>query len=244
MLKEGVAQDWSHKDRLADLLLFESTKTEPGKYTTLAKYVERMAEGQTEIYYLIGDSRAHLENSPYLENLKAKGHEVLLCTEPVDEFVLSSLRDYKEKPLKAADRAGGDDKREDESFKPLLDAVKEKLAAQVKDVKLSARLKDSAAVLVADEFGVSAHFERMMKRAGRDKEIGGDGRKRILEINPDHPVVAALKGIVEKDAADPRVDSFTRLLYEQAVIAEGSKIEDPSGFARRINELLVRAAGA
>ncbi|HSI33857.1 MAG: molecular chaperone HtpG [Phycisphaerae bacterium] len=244
VLKEGVAQDWSHKDRLADLLLFESTKTEPGKYTTLAKYVERMAEGQTEIYYLIGDSRAHLENSPYLENLKSKGYEVLLCTEPVDEFVLSSLREYKAKPLKAADRAGGDDKREDESFKPLLDAVKEKLAAQVKDVKLSARLKDSAAVLVADEFGVSAHFERMMKRAGRDKEIAGDGRKRILELNPDHPVVAALKALVDKDAADPRVDTFTRLLYEQAVIAEGSKIEDPSGFARRINELLVKAAAS
>ncbi len=241
-LKEGAAQDWANKERLSNLLLFESTKTEPGKYTTLAKYVERMPEDQKEIYYLIGESRAMLEHSPYLESLKSKGFEVLLCTDPVDEFVLSSLHQYKEKSLKAADRSGSDEKREDDSFKPLLETIKEKLAAQVKDVRLSARLKESAAVLVADEFGVSAHFERLMRRAGRDKELGADSSKRILEINPDHPAVAALRAVFEKDKSDARVESFTKLLYEQAVVAEGSKIDDPAGFARRINELLVNAA--
>jgi len=242
-LKEGAAQDWSHKDRLADLLLFESTKTEPGKFTNLAKYVERMAEDQKEIYFLIGESRSILEHSPYLESLKAKGYEVLLCTDAVDEYVLSTLSQYKEKPLKAADRAGGDEKREDESFKPLLEAMKGKLGTSVKDVRLSARLKDSAAVLVADEFGVSAHFERLMKRAGRDKEMGAGSNLRILELNPDHPAVAALKAVYAKDANDARVEDFTRLLYEQAVVAEGSRIEDPAGFAKRVNELLVKAAG-
>jgi molecular chaperone HtpG len=237
-LKEGVVQDWSNKDRLADLLLFESTKTKPSQFTTLAKYVERMPEGQTEIYYLTGESRALLENSPYLESLREKGHEVLLLTDPIDEFVTTSLPEYKGKKLKAADR-GEAQHEQDDAFKPLLDAIKSTLP-QVKEVRLSTRLKESAAVLVADEHAPSAHFERLMKRAGRDKDLPRS--QRILELNPDHPAVQSLKSLHAKDAGDARFESFSRLLYDQALIAEGSRIEDVCGFTKRINDLLVKAA--
>jgi molecular chaperone HtpG len=220
-------------------MLFESTRTRPGQYTTLAKYVERMPEGQDAIYCLIGESRSILENSPYIESLRAKGYEVLLLSDPIDEFVATSIPEYKGKKLKAADRGDADEKKEDDSFKPVLEILRGKLP-EVKDVRLSSRLKESAAVLVADEHAPSAHFERLMKRAGRDKDLPQS--KRILELNPEHPAVQALRSLHARDAADPRLETFGRLLHDQAVVAEGSKIEDVSGFARRLNELLVKAA--
>jgi molecular chaperone HtpG len=237
-LKEGIPQDWSNKETIADLLLFESTKTKAGEYTTLAKYVEEMPAEQKEIHYLIGETRAQIENSPYLESFKAKGEEVLLLTEPIDEFVMSTLGEYKEKKVQAADR-GEVEKKEDSRFEGLLKILAAKLP-KVKEVRLSGRLKESAAVLVADEHGPSAHFERIMKRAGRSGELPES--KRILELNPDHAAVKSLLAIFEKNAADERVDAFGHLLYEEAVIAEGSKIEDIVGFARRLNELIVKAS--
>ena len=243
VLKEGVTQDWTNKDRIADLLLFESTKTEPGKYTTLAKYVESMPADQTEIHYLIGESREMLEHSPYLESFKAAGQEVLLLTDTIDEFVVHHLGAYKDKKLKAVDRAAADAPKDDEQtaqFKPLLEVLKQRLA-EVKDVRLSTRLKESAAVLVADEHGPSAHFERLMERAGRKEELIG-ATKRILELNPTHPAVQSLRKLHETKPDDPKVETFARLLHDQAVIAEGSKIKDPAAFARRINDLMSTVA--
>jgi molecular chaperone HtpG len=237
-LKEGVPQDWSNKERIADLLLFESTKTKAGEYTTLAKYVEGMPAEQKEIHFLIGETRSQIENSPYLESFKAKGEEVLLLTEPIDEFVMNALGEYKGKRLQAADR-GEVEKKEDARFEGLLKVLAAKLP-QVKEVRLSSRLKESAAVLVTDEHGPSAHFERIMKRAGRSGEL--PEAKRILELNPDHPAVTSLLSLFDKNAADERIDSFGHLLYEEAVIAEGSKIEDIAGFAKRLNELIVKAS--
>jgi molecular chaperone HtpG len=197
-----------------------------------------MPADQKEIYYLIGESRAQIENSPYLETFKARGQEVLLLTEPIDEFVMSALGEYKEKKTQAADR-GEVEKKEDARFEGLLKILAAKLP-KVKEVRLSGRLKESAAVLIADESGPSAHFERIMKRAGRAGELPES--KRILELNPDHSAVKSLLGLFEKNPTDERVDAFGHLLYEQAVIAEGSKIEDVAGFARRLNELMVKAA--
>ena len=239
-LKEGIPQDWSNKEKLADLLLFESTRSKPGEFTTLAKYVEGMGSEQKEIHYLIGETREQIENSPYLESFKAKGEEVLLLTEPIDEFVMSSLGEYKEKKLAAADR-GQVEKKEDAKFESLLKVLAAKLP-KVKEVRLSGRLKESAAVLVADEHAPSAHFERLMKRAGRAADLPES--KRILELNPDHAAVQSLLKIFEQNPADQRIDTFGHLLYEEAVIAEGSKIEDVAGFARRINELMVEVARA
>jgi len=244
-----VGQDFSNRERLADLLLFESTKTDPKepakRYTTLAQYVERMGQDQNEIYYLAGDSRAMIENSPYLESFKAKDTEVLLLTDPVDEYLVSVLRDYKGKPLKAVDRAEGQppvDKALEEQFRPLLEALKAKLSDDVKDVRLSTRLKESASVLVADEGAMGAHLERLLQRMGRGEDV--PDTKRTLEINPQHPAVRALRAIAEQNAEDPRIENYGRLLFDEAVIAEGSRIKDPAGFARRVNELIAKAVNA
>ena len=245
-LKEGAAQDWNNKQRLADLLLLESTSTKPGEFTTLEKYVAGMKAEQTEIHYLVGESRQMIENSPYLEAFRAKGEEVLLLTEPIDEFLASSLHSYRDKPLKAADRGEvktdetDEQKQQAEGYKPLLAGLKEKLSADVADVRLSRRLKESAAVLVADEGAMSAHMERLMQRMGRGGEMPAS--KRVLELNPDHPAVAAVQKLHAADPADERVDSLGRLLYDQAVVAEGNRITDPAGFARRLNELIAKAA--
>jgi len=239
-LKEGAAQDWNNRQRIADLLLFESTKTEAGKFTTLAKYVEGMPADQKEIYYLTGETRAQIENSPYVEAFKAKGQEVLLLTDPVDEYLMSALDRYKEKPLKAADRGeSGEtvDAATVEKFKPVLETLKKKLGDEVKDVRLSGRLKESAACLVADEGQMSAHLERLMARMGRAGE--GKDDKRVLELNPNHPVVKALLA-----ADENRVENWGRILLDEAVIAEGSRLADPAGFARRVNELIAAVAGA
>jgi molecular chaperone HtpG len=244
-LKEGVGQDWSNRERLADLLMFESTKTEAGKYTSLAEYVSRMPSEQKEIYYLTGESRSMVENSPYVESFKARGEEVLLLTEPVDEYLVGALHEYKGKALRAVDRVQTEadkeraerNKEREGEYGKLLGAMKEKIA-EVKDVRLSTRLRESAACLVADEGAMGANLERLLKRMGRGEEVPTS--KRILEINPDDPAVRKLREIVDRDPADPRVEAYGRLLYDQAVIAEGSRIEDPAAFARRVNALIAQ----
>jgi molecular chaperone HtpG len=243
VLKEGVPSDWTNRDKVVELLLFESTQTEAGKFTTLAEYVERMPVSQEAIYYLTGDSRAALEGSPYLEAFRARGHEVLLLTDPIDEFVMRALPEYKGKRLQAADTgelgAEAPDAARQKEFEPLLAYLKEKLP-EVKDVRLSRRLKESAACLVTEEGEASAHLERLMQRLGRGAEVPPS--KRVLEINPEHPAVEAVRHLQGRDAADPRLEKYGRLLYEQAVLGEGSKLGDPAGFTRRINELLARDA--
>ena len=159
-LKEAAATDFSNRERLADLLLFESTKVEAGTFTTLAEYVERMPTDQKEIYFLTGESRELIANSPYVESFRAKGQEVLLLTEPIDEYLASTLYKYKDKMLQAADRMPAESQSQEqqalaEQFKPLLEALKQKIA-EVKDVRLSTRLKESAAVLVPDDGAMSA----------------------------------------------------------------------------------------
>jgi molecular chaperone HtpG len=243
-LKEGAYQDWTNRQRLADLLLFESTRTEPGQFTTLARYVLTMPADQKEIYYLIGESREQLEHSPYLESFRDKGWDVLLLTDPVDEFVMGAIAEYKDKKLKAADRGAleGTSVAEETkgAFQPLLDYLNSKLA-DVREVRLSNRLKESAACLVADEYAMGAHMERLMERLGKGKELPKS--QRILELNPAHAAVRALRDLFARDAADARVEKYGRLLYDQAVIAEGSKLKDPVAFAQAINELIARDAG-
>jgi molecular chaperone HtpG len=246
ILKEGVGRDHANREKVADLLLFESMNTEKGKYTTLPDYVARMGGTQNDIYYLIGEDREQLEHSPYLEAFRARGWDVLVLTDPVDEFMAGSLHKYKEEELKAADRGeldadkGSTKSETAEQYKALFDTLKAKLP-EVADVRLSSRLKESAACLVADEHGMTAHLERLMQRMGRFDGLGPT--KRVLELNGDHPAIQALRKLHEQDANDPRVESYARLLYDQAVIAEGSKVKDPLAFARRINELLVKGAG-
>jgi molecular chaperone HtpG len=244
-LKEGVSQDWSNREQLAGLLLFESTKTKPGKFTDLEQYLERMPVSQKEVFYLIGESRELLEHSPYLETFRAQGQEVLLLTEPIDEFVVQALTEYKGKKLKAVDKGqvegGAADEAKRKAYQGLLDLMKEKLG-DIKEARLSNRLKESAACLVAEEGALGANMERMLRRLGRGAEL--PPAKKILEVNPDHPVVAAMQRLYERDRADPRLEKYTRLLYDEAVVAEGSKVKDPLAFAQLINELLVKDAAS
>jgi molecular chaperone HtpG len=243
VLKEGVSQDWANRQKVAELLLFESTKTERGKYTTLDQYIESMPVSQPEIYFLIGENRELIENSPYLESFKAKGQEVLLLTDPIDEFVTGSLTEFKGKKLKAVDRgevsASELDEAKKKELQPLLDYLKSKLG-DIKEARVSHRLKESAVCLVADEGEMGAHMERLMARLGREKDFPAS--KKILEVNADHPAIQAMRQLHARDASDARLEKYCRLLYDQAVIAEGSKVRDPLVLAQYINELLARDA--
>ena len=239
-LKEGLARDWENREKVADLLLFESANTPAGETTTLADYVAKMPDGQDAVLYLTGESAAQLRHSPYLEGARKQGRDVLLLTDPIDEYVLPHLDSYKGKKLQPLDRATtADDTAAEtrERFTGLLNTLKVQLP-EVADVRLTSRLTDSASCLLADEHGPSAHLERMLRRAGEYTPEA----KRVLELNPEHPAVAAVQKLYTADPTDARVPRFGRLLFEQAVIAEGSRLPDPVGFANRLNELLVVAA--
>ncbi len=243
-LKEGVVQDHENRAKLADLLLLESTKTEPGKRTTLGEYLDRMPVGQAEIYYLVGENRSVLEHSPHLEGFRVQDREVLLLTEPIDEFVTQALTEYKGKKLQAIDKGelpgAAVDEETKKRFQPLLDLLKGKLGEDVKEVRLSARLKESAAVLVSDQWAMGPQMARLMERMGRGGEV--PPAQRVLELNPAHPAVEALRKLHAKDAGDARLEQYGRLLYDEALIAEGSRVKDPAALARTVNELLVRDA--
>ena len=246
VLKEGVARDGEHRAALADLLLIESVKTEEEKRTTFADYVAAMPEEQKEIWTLSGEGRAQLLGSPVLEAFRAKGWDVLLLTDPVDEFAFSALDEYKGKPIRAADKGGVPDavgaappEEETSRFAPLFTALSARIP-DVKEVRLSRRLTESASCLVSEEGEMGANLERLLRNAGAGADVKDS--KRILELNGSHAAVEALRALHEKSPDDPRVESYGRLLFEEAVLAEGSKLKDPAGFARRVNELLVKGA--
>jgi molecular chaperone HtpG len=196
-----------------------------------------MGDDQEEILYLAGENRSSIENSPYLESFKDKGQEVLLMIEPIDEFVIPQLMEYKGKKLKAVNKGELDDadalKDEKKQFEGFLGFAQEQLNG-VKEVKLSTRLKDSAACIVGDEHSMSPHIEEMMRRMGQDVPK----QESVLELNPEHAIVKKVQALYDADAKDPKVGTYTRLLHDQAVIASGAKLDDPAGFAARINELL------
>jgi molecular chaperone HtpG len=246
ILKEGVTQDQEHREQLTKLLRFECTATAAGELLSLADYVDKMPPEQEKIYYIIGETREQIANSPYLEAIRAQEQHVLLMTDPVDEFLVNSLTEFEGKQLKAVDRGQLDEgdaasEEEQKELQPLFDALSERIE-RVKEVRLSKRLRESAACLVADEYGMGAHMERLMKRMGRGEELPPS--ERVLELNSEHPAVLALRKIFENDPQDPRVEDYGRLLYDQAVLAEGSKVEDPAALARRINALISRAGEA
>jgi molecular chaperone HtpG len=251
VIKEGMHFDYANKEKLQELLLFESTKTEAGAYVSLKEYVGRMPEGQKEIYFITGISREALEQSPHLEAFRAKGYEVLFMTDPVDEWVAQSLHEYDEKPLKAADRGdisldSEEEKQEKEKkreeakkeFADLISLIADHLKEKVKEVRFSNRLTDSACCLVAEEYGMNANMERIMKAMNQDVPES----KRVLELNPDHAILKAMSGIYGKDKAAPVLADYADLLYDQALLTEGSHIKDPLRFTRLVSELMVKAA--
>ncbi len=242
-LKEGVTRDFANRDKIADLTLFESTRTDPGKLLSLSDYVDQMSDGQDAIYYLCGDDIDMLRHSPYLESARGKGQDVLLMAEPVDPFFAEALGTYKDKPLKALDKGdiSGDDDEDAISeetqgaFDPLLTHLSGALD-EVKNVRLSRRLKESAACLVAEDGQMNAQMERMMRQFGQKAPEA----PRILELNPQHEAVKALLAMYEQDSASEDVGELGRLFLDQAIIAEGSRIKDPSAFAQRMNRFIAR----
>ena len=236
LIKEGVYQDFEHKEALTELLRFKSTKEEG--LVSLREYVERMREDQKSIYYITGQNQISLKNSPLLEMYNKKDIEVLLLDDEIDEIIISSVPKYDEKDLKSVNRSGAaddfsekSDKDVEKSLKPVVKKIKKVLGDKVKDVKLSNRLSNSPSCIVADENDPTAQMQEMMKSMG---QMDMPTIKPILEINPNHDIVLKLKEKTKQKS----FDGIALLLFEQALIQEGVKLEDPSGFVERLNKVI------
>jgi len=242
VIKEGTGQDFANKDRIAGLLRFASTLSDtPDETVSLADYIGRMKEGQDKIYYITADTFNAAKNSPHLEVFRKKGIEVLLLSARVDEWVVGSLTEFKEKTLVSVAKGGLDlGALEDEAekldqekqateHKDLTGKIETALAGRVKEVRVTHRLTDSPACLVADEDDMSGNMARMLKAAGQKVPES----KPILEINPQHPVVIRLK------AESEHFDDWAAVLFDQALLAEGGQLDDPAGFVKRINHLML-----
>lgn len=244
VLKEGVHVDFSRRETIGELLLFPSTKTEKGKFRTIPEYVNNMKEGQEDIYYITGTSLDETLKSPYLEAFKEKDYEVLIMLDDIDDVIMSNF-EYKGKKFKSAIK--GDvtlDKSEKEEkekagkkYRKLLDLIQDRLG-DVKEVRLSGRLKDSACCLVGDEGEMDPQMEKLLKSMGQQVPE----RKRILEINPSHPIFEAMNKIFEEDRKSRVLEEYTDLLYDQALLLEGSKPKDSAAFAKAISRLMVENA--
>lgn len=245
VLKEGIGEDATNKDRIAKLLRFASTHDESGEQSvSFEDYVGRMKEGQDKIYYVTADSYSAAKNSPHLEIFRKKGVEVLLMADRVDEWMLSFLTEFDGKELVSVAKGGLDlGKLEDEAekkeheetetqYKELVEKMKTALADKAKDVRVTFRLTDSPACLVADEHELSANLVRMLKAAGQNAPES----KPILEINPNHPLVTRLK---YEDAEGARFGDWSHILFDQAMLAEGGSLADPASFVKRLNEMLL-----
>ncbi len=247
-LKEGLFGEGQDRDTLLELLVASST-AKATELTSLEDYFGRMKEGQDAIYFLTGASKEAVETSPLLEAFVAKGYEVLLFSDPIDELWLEHAPSYKDKPLKSIGRGdielGSEEERKTASAEleekqkqlgDLLAQIRVSLQDEIKEVRLSNRLTTSAACLVADENDLSPRLQRMLEQMGQKPEKP----KRILELNPGHELVKKLKSIVEVDKSDPRVNLYARLLLGQAHLAESGQVPDPAAFSKVLGELMAR----
>ena len=251
ILKEGLVVDAEWKDRLAKLTRWGSTSSaDKDDLVSLEQYVGRMKEGQEAIYYVTGESHDALLGSPYLEALKARGYEVLVMTDAVDTWAAEAIAEIDGKKLVNAMRADvklpsseEETKKNEEAskdFGALLSVAKKSLEGKVADVRTSSRLVDSPACLVLGQGAMPAHLEKVIRQSGKEVPRG----KRDLELNPTHPAVKRLAAIAAENPSDPRLDDFIVVLYEQSLVAEGSPLEDPNGFAKRLTSLLTQAVGS
>ncbi len=239
-VKEGLLAEPDNHKPILEIASFATTEgTEP---TTLAAYVERMKEGQEEIYYLTGENRTQVENSPHMEAFSAQGYEVLILTDPVDEIWTDVVTEFDGKKLRSIARGSVDLPKDEEKpepegdFGPLLGFLGTKLEEQVKEVRLSHRLTTSAACLVSDSDDITPALEKMYRAMGQD----GPRVKRILELNPNHPLVSGLRAAHERGADDPGLPDTAELLYGTALLAEGGDLEDPARFAKLLADRLAR----
>ncbi|TXI17253.1 MAG: molecular chaperone HtpG [Nitrosomonas sp.] len=242
VLKEGVGEDFANRERIAKLLRFVTTQSDSDEPSvSLETYVSRMKEGQEKIYFVTADSLKAAKSSPHLEVFRKKGIEVILLCDRIDEWLVSNLTEFEGKALQSVAKGGLDlggledeaekEEREKETnaYQELTDKMKKMLGEQVKDVRITFRLTESPACLVADTFDMGGNLERLLKSAGQKIQHA----KPILEINPHHPMVQRLKTEVDN------FDDWSQILFDQALLAEGGQLEDPAAFVKRLNELLL-----
>ncbi|HEU4361770.1 MAG TPA: molecular chaperone HtpG, partial [Mycobacterium sp.] len=239
VVKEGLLSDFDNQETLLGICSFASTHSDE-QPTTLAQYVGRMKEGQQQIFYATGETREQLLKSPHLEAFKAKGYEVLLLTDPVDEIWVGAVTEFDGKPLQSVAKGEVDlDSEEDKTaheaerkeqqkdFADLMTWLQETLDDHVKEVRLSTRLTESPACLITDAFGITPALARIYQASGQQVPVG----KRILELNPDHPLITGLRQAHERQGDDPGLTETAELLYGTALLAEGGALEDPARFA-------------
>ncbi|MFG1935270.1 molecular chaperone HtpG [Mycobacterium sp. NPDC048908] len=248
VLKEGLVSDFDNQDTLLRVSSFASTRSDD-EPTTLVEYVERMKDGQTQIFYATGETRQQILKSPHLEAFQAKGYEVLLLTDPVDEVWVRSVAEFDGKPLQSvargevdldseAEKSAHEAERgeQEKEFADLLSWLKETLSEHVKEVRLSTRLTDSPACLITDALDITPALARIYRASGQNLPMS----KRILEVNPNHPLVTGLRQAHQSRSDDPSVAETAELLYGTALLAEGGVLEDPARFAELVADRLAR----
>ena len=248
VFKEGLIEDTSNQERIAKLCRFATSESEGSEQnTSLETYVERMKEGQNKIYFITAETYNGAKNSPHMEVFRKKGIEVLLLSDHVDEWVTQHLREFDGKSLQSITQGDLDLgeledkdekeelKKEEENFKKLIEQMKEVLSEEVDDIRVTNRLTDSPACLVAGAGAMDANMERIMKSMGQEVP----GSKRIMEINVEHPLIERL----QNETDDERFADWSRILFDQSLLAEGSQLDDPASFTRRLNGLLQTLAG-
>ncbi|MBQ9430840.1 MAG: molecular chaperone HtpG [Kiritimatiellae bacterium] len=250
ILKEGLHTDWDNSDKLKNLLLFATASSDGAKQVSLKEYIDAMPETQQDIYYLIAEDMETAKQSPHLEALRKRGYDVLLMTDPIDQWIIDRLDQFDGKKLVAIDKGklefGSDAEREAEKkqleaatadYKPLIDYIQGELDDDVKEVRLSPRLTDSACCLVADENAMSASMERMLRAMKQDIPK----QKRLLELNPSHPLIKRMKEMLDTNQDDAKLHDYIDLLFGQALLSEGSALKDPRRFTQLVADLMAKA---
>jgi molecular chaperone HtpG len=248
VLKEGPAEDFGNREKIGGLLRFATTKSDGDAQTvSLDQYIERMAEKQDKIYYITADSLSAARNSPHLEIFKKRDIEVLLLTDRVDEWLVSHFSDYKDKHLQSVAKGELDlgelEDKEDkekvekaaEEHRHLLERLKTSLGDSIKEVRVSSRLTESPACLVVGDYDMSQNLARVLKQLGQDAPMPTP----IMEINLDHPLVRRMDDEVDED----KFGELAKLVFDQALLAEGGQLEDPAGFVHRLNRLMLDLSG-
>jgi len=245
ILKEGIHLDITNQEKIKDLVMFESMNGQPGELITLKEYINAMPSEQEHIYYIIAESRQLALASPALEIFRSKGYDVLLMTDPVDEFIMQNMMQYDKKYLKSANKGeleiekdpDAEEKALEEATKQhqaLLDYIFEKLQDKLSAVRLTRRLTDSACCLVGESNSISPQLERLLKAMNQPAPES----KRVLELNPNHPVVEVMQKLIAEDPASEKLAQYTELLYGEALLTEGSPLPDPLAFVKNVSALM------
>ena len=244
ILKEGLHTDIANAEKLKDLVMYESMNTEAGKMITLDDYVKAMPESQKEIYFITGDKRESVASSPALEYFRSKGYDVLFMTDPIDDWVMQSMFQYQKKNFKSiakgdfeVEGAAETLKAAQEKFAKLVEFLKTALGDKVSEVRFSARLTDSPCCLITEGNALSPHLERLFKAMHQEVPES----KRILELNPKHPLIEGLFDIYLKNDKAPELTAYAKVLFDQALLTEGSPLPDPAAFAKSVTDLLLKS---